>query len=481
MEIVFPPLDKMINTTFKPLWYNDDRYLILWGGRGSSKSVFAAKKLIYRCLSEDYFRFILIRNVYEDIKDSSYQTIKDCVIEMGLESLFKFTVNPLAITCVNGNKFIARGCDKTTKLKSIKDPTGAWYEEDIPSENDFITITTSIRTTKAKYLQEIFTINPEVEGNYQDHWFFKKYFSSRYPHELTFKDTAKIPLGDRLIELSYTSHHSTYKDNRWLGDGFKAFLESMQRDNPYYYTIYCQGHWGNRAIGGQFYKKFNRAHHVKLLKYNPEHVLHVSFDFNLNPYMTCLIFQLYNKTVYCIGEICLKSPKNTTRDTCKELVNRYRGHNAGMFVYGDASGKTESTATEKGFNNYTVIQDELREYRPTMRVPSLNPPVKMRGDFFNEVLSNNYAGISFAINEECTTTINDFSYCLENEDGIKDKKTAKDPDTGVTSQKYGHTSDAADYMLLEAFKQDFAAFQRGTPKRMPATIGYREHDQKHGY
>ena len=48
--------DEILNNRFVPLVDNTDRYLICYGGRGSSKSVFAAKKLIYRCLSEDYFR-----------------------------------------------------------------------------------------------------------------------------------------------------------------------------------------------------------------------------------------------------------------------------------------------------------------------------------------------------------------------------------------------------------------------------------------
>src|SRR6202044_1610908 len=119
-----------------------DRYLILYGGRGSSKSNFVAKKLIYRCLTEKYFRYILIRNTYNSIKESSYQTLVDIIVELGLKDLFEFKKNPLEIVCKNGNRFMARGCDDVTTLKSISDPCGCWWEEDIPSESDFITVTT---------------------------------------------------------------------------------------------------------------------------------------------------------------------------------------------------------------------------------------------------------------------------------------------------------------------------------------------------
>src|SRR5688500_14449015 len=96
--------EDIINKAFVPLVDNRDRYLIMYGGRGSSKSDFAAKKLIYRCITEKYFRYVLIRNQYNVIKDSSYQTIKDIVHDLGLQDLFEFKLQPLEICCVNGNK-----------------------------------------------------------------------------------------------------------------------------------------------------------------------------------------------------------------------------------------------------------------------------------------------------------------------------------------------------------------------------------------
>jgi len=58
-RINWPSWSKLVNDRFIPLVDVFDRYLVLWGGRGSSKSVFAAKKLIYRCLNEPYFLYII--------------------------------------------------------------------------------------------------------------------------------------------------------------------------------------------------------------------------------------------------------------------------------------------------------------------------------------------------------------------------------------------------------------------------------------
>lgn len=162
----------IVNKAFKPLLYNTDRYLILYGGRGGSKSDYAAKRLIANCIFHDHFRCIMMRKVQAKVKESCYRNIKDLIIEMGLRDMFSFAENPIPrIECIeNGNFFIGAGLDDTSKIKSVKDPTAVWWEEDIPDEDDFITVTTSIRTERADLLQEIFTINPECEGDYKELW-----------------------------------------------------------------------------------------------------------------------------------------------------------------------------------------------------------------------------------------------------------------------------------------------------------------------
>ena len=114
LEIINPAFDDIRERIEKV----KPRYVILYGGRGSSKSDFTAKYLIYKCLTDNYFRGILVRNTYNTIKDSQYQTIKDIIFDLGLQDLFEFKLNPLEIHCLNGNRFLARGCDDTSKLKS---------------------------------------------------------------------------------------------------------------------------------------------------------------------------------------------------------------------------------------------------------------------------------------------------------------------------------------------------------------------------
>lgn len=467
MEVIWPAWNKIINDHFVPSIHNTDRYLIEWGGRGSAKSDSIAKKLIFRCLSSKYFRYLLVRENYNTVKNSQWQTLKDVIHDLGLESLFRFKETPLEITCVNGNKFIAVGCDNVAKIKSIKDPSGAWYEEDIPDEADWITITTSIRTNKADYLQEVFTINPEVEGAYEDNWFWKRFFKGRV--EKNFRDRTVIEIDKQKVEMFYTSHHSTYHHNRWIPIEFKAFLESMKKTNPYYYTIYTLGEWGNKITGGRAYKAFERGTHLANLGYNPEEPLHISFDFNVRPYMTITVWQVGTdgdiKEACQIDEILGTDPLNTTKGVCRLFRDKYFSHTAGLFVYGDPAGKHEDTRGEKGYNDFAIIRQELIMFSPRIRVAELAPPVVQRIAWINAVLADPFAyKLRLFFHEGLNYTIMDYVYGKENADGTKFKEKDKD-EAGIQFERYHHITDANDYFLTMLFRNEFNLYLRGNRQR----------------
>lgn len=444
----------ILNESFIPLVDDKSRYIICYGGRGSGKSDFAAKKLIFRCLNEKYFKCILIRNTFSTIKESQYNTIKSIIDEWGISEYFDFLVSPLEIRCSNGNSFLCRGCDDVQKLKSIRNPSAIWYEEEIPSYEDFNTITLSVRSNEADYLQEIFTINPEVDGNFEDNWFYKQFFSGH--NTKSFIETKWVQTGNKEIPITYTTHHSTYKDNKWIGDDAKAKLESYKTEDPYRYTIHTLGEWGNKSTDGLFYRKFDRGINVDDVNYNKDLPLHISFDFNTNPYISISIWQIVNKMIYCVDEITTKDPFNNTRDACKLFKRRYANHITGLTVYGDPSGKNEDTRSEKGFNDYKIVEQELIDYRPTFRIASKHPPVKMRGDWINDIFKDRWDGLEILINPNCHMLITDLMNLRQKPDDTKLKEKDKNG-----YEKYGHLSDTMDYFMCECFKNEFSKYQRG--------------------
>ena len=451
----------LVNDSFKPLIDNESRYLVLVGGRGSSKSDFVAKQLILRCMQEKYFRYVLIRKTYRTIKESQYRTLSDLIHELGLEQFFKFVQHPYEITCINGNKFIAAGMDEPKKIKSIKDPTGCWWEEEIPEEGGFITVTTSIRTLKAKFLQEIFTINPEVEGDYEDNWFYKLFFKDKSKAETGYIESE---VNGEVVKLSYTTHHSAHKDNQWLPKEFRAFLENLKITNPYYYQIYTLGNWGNRITGSQCYKAFDYPKHVRAVNYDPEDALHISFDFNVNPYMTLTIWQVKDRKAKQIDEILGRDPDNNTAAVCKIFAKRYQSHTAGLFIYGDPSGRSEDTRSEKGHNDFTIIMSELKDFNPRRRLLTKAPAVTSRINWLNAVFGIRQGGISIMIDPRCKVTIQDYQNGKEDSDGTKFKEKGRDPDTKISYELYHHITDANDYFLCKIFAKQYAAYLRGGRK-----------------
>lgn len=468
----------LINKSFIPLVENRDRMIILVGGRGAAKSDFVAKKQIYRCLSEKFFRCIVVRSQYNTLQASCYQNLKDLIIEMGLNELFTFRLQPLNIECINGNSFMFRGCDDTNTIKSVKEPSSLWFEEDIPTEEDWLTITTSVRTLKAEYIQEIFSINPEVEGNYQDNWFWKRFFEGK-PVNQSFKESVAMEFeyngSKQTIQLKYTVHHSDHTHNKWLPMEYRARLIAEKEKNPYYYTIYTLGHWGNKQLGGRFYKMFDIGKNTRVNKYNPNIPLHISFDFNVNPYMSCSVWQIVGQRAYNIDEIAMVSPDNTTSKVCKEFTRRYNSHNTGLFVYGDPSGKNEDTRSEKGFNDFHIIQRELDKYRPVLRVAIRHPPVHLRGQWINSAFEGKVDDMQVFINETSTFLKNDLLFGKEASDGSKLKeKATKD---GVSYEKYHHMSDNQDYFLCEAFAASFQKYQRGDISQYKRQYGSNQHNE----
>lgn len=418
INVNWPKWNKIINDAFVPYVDNRDRYLIFYGGRGSSKSDFTAKKLIFRCLTEKYFRFILVRNEHNKIKDSQYQTIKDTVYALGLESLFQFMLTPLEIKCINGNKFLARGLDDSKKLKSIKDPTGVWYEEEIPDYDSFVTISTSIRTQKADYLQEIFTINPEVEGNYIDHWFFKKFFKAKYPYELTFSGNTSIKVKEIDVKLTYSIHHSTYRHNRWLPSEFIAQLMMLEEEDPYYFTVYAEGLWGHKKLAGLWAYEFKPQLHISD-KATITHGLpvYLSFDFNVNP-ATCNIFQFTRDMVAQLDEVHIEDA--SIYDVLEQIKSNY-GSSHIFRVSGDASGWAREKATFNLTNMYDIIQKELKLTDYQIDTPRVNPHLKWSRTLVNHCLKHK----NIMIHPKCSYTIGDLSQCVAKDDGTIDKANSK--------------------------------------------------------
>jgi len=240
-------------------------------------------------------------------------------------------------------------------------------------------------------------------------------------------------------------------------------IDDFEKDkvNDYeYYRIYGLGYWGKLRTGGEFWKKFKAERHVNQNDWNRSAPLFLSWDENVNPYLTCEVWQIIGKHAQQIDEIFLEDPRNRVKDVCAEFSRRYpMEHVAGLFLFGDRTSVKEDTKLEKGENFFTEIEKHLKAYRPALRLQSRNPSVVQSGNFINEIYDGSGAsGITIGIHERCKKSIFDYQYALEDSDGTIKKTKKKNKATGVTYEEFGHASDAKRYIITTAFATEYNLF-----------------------
>jgi hypothetical protein len=252
---------------------------------------------------------------------------------------------------------------------------------------------------------------------------------------------------------------SKITDNPFIPEEYKESLKTMPK---YEYEVFVNGNWElQERTGAEFYKYFRLDKHVGHCAYNPDLPIHISWDENVNPYLPCGIFQVQNKEIRFVDLILGVNPNNTIKDVCREFKFRYKNHKTGLFVYGDATSQKQDVKAEKGYNFFTLILNELKEYAPIKRVPASNPSVVMRGQFMNAVFYNGFEGISIMISPELKDAINDFTNTKEAADGTKLKRTVKNEKTGVSYQPEGHITDLTDYLVCRLFTDEYQKYQTG--------------------
>ncbi len=210
---------EMISSGFVDLYRDikDSRHreYVLKGGRGSTKSSFAALVIIERMLQRKEEHALAMRQVGATLRDSVYARLRWAAEALGAADEFEFRLSPPEIVRKStGQKIYFRGADDPGKLKSISPSFGyigtLWFEEldQFGSEG-------AVRNLEQSVLRGgegivIKTFNPPKAVN---NWV------NRF---------IKIPKEGRLV------HHSTYLTvpEEWLGKRFIDEAEYLKETNP---------------------------------------------------------------------------------------------------------------------------------------------------------------------------------------------------------------------------------------------------------
>lgn len=226
------------NRIFKDPDQSQKRYIVMKGSAGSGKSVDTAQHYILRLMSDPGRNLLCVRKSDVTNRDSTFAELQGAIFRMFGESYKKYwyiNSSDMRLECIaNHNQIFFRGVNdekQREKLKSIAVKRGkltdVWIEEATElTQSDFEIIDDRLRgeLPEGQFYQIRLTFNPVSSS----HWIKKHFFDRADPDVFT--------------------HHSTYKDNRFIDDAYYRRMERRKEVDPDGYRIYGRGEWGE--VGG---------------------------------------------------------------------------------------------------------------------------------------------------------------------------------------------------------------------------------------
>ena len=189
----------------------------LKGGRGSTKSSFAAIEIILGIMRNPDANAVCLRKVGLYLKDSVYEQLVWAIDKLGVSELWEQRVSPMTLIYQpTGQRVLFRGADKPKKIKSTKVSKGyiryIWFEEcdEFLGKGEIDTINQSLLRGGDKF-DIFYSYNPPKS---QTSWINR---------EIELQKLRK----DSLV------HHSDYRavPSGWLGEPFLQEAEQLQKTN----------------------------------------------------------------------------------------------------------------------------------------------------------------------------------------------------------------------------------------------------------
>ncbi len=252
-------IEKEVNPHFEDFLFDwNHKFYFLVGGYGSGKSYHIALKLILKLLSEKRTALV-VREVYDTHRDSTYSLLEEIVHDLGLENIIECLTSPMQIRFPNGSKIIFKGMDKPAKLKSIHNVSIIWVEEcsEVKYEG-FKELLGRLRHPTLK-LHMILSTNPVSKNN----WTYRHFFKDEQNKRLILDDEELYEKRTIITNDTYY-HHSTADDNLFLPESYIAQLEELKDYDPDLYRVARKGHFGVNGV--RVFPQFEVAPHDKVME-----------------------------------------------------------------------------------------------------------------------------------------------------------------------------------------------------------------------
>ena len=270
-------------------------HYVLKGGRGSTKSSFAAKMVPILMLKDKNYNAVVLRKVAATLRGSVYNSVLWALQDLGIKHLFKATVSPMEITLIaTGQKIVFRGCDDPVKIKSIKFETGyaaiVFYEE----------------LDQFSGMEEIRNLNQSLLRGGDKFWCLMAYNPPKSKNNWVNEEM-------EAEQSNRKCYSSTYLDGvprEWLGELFFIEAEHLKEKNEKAYKHEYLGE--ATGTGGSIFDN------VIIRKITDEEIRIMDsfyygndFGFTIDP-NSFGKFYLHNNKLYVLDEIYAPGLKNKT-------------------------------------------------------------------------------------------------------------------------------------------------------------------------
>ena len=234
--------------------FEDYRYKIYWGGRGSGKSWAFATALLMLGAREKPIRILCAREIQRSIRDSVHNLLADRIKALGFENFY--TVQQNQITGVNGTQFLFAGLYANPEsLKSMESLDIVWIEEaNTVSDNSWRLL---IPTVRKEGSQIWASFNPALKSDpvYQR-------FVLNKPDNAIVKKVS-------------------HRDNPWLTKPLKDEMQRLKEyDHEEYLHVY-EGELKQFADGSIYAKQLKTARDDKRICWLPVESVPVSTFWDL--------------------------------------------------------------------------------------------------------------------------------------------------------------------------------------------------------
>jgi len=228
----------MVTNVFWQLRQAKDRYVICFGGSGSSKS-FSMQQLLLLKTYVIKYDILVIRKTGASLRNSVFKGFQERIKSLSISDHFEVRYsndNRVIKNKITGIKIIFTGLDDPEKIKSIENIQIIFIEEaNQITKADFLELNRRVRGKEN--IQFFLLFNPVSVH----HWLKKHFFDNQTVRAKT--DIIKV----------------TYKDNPYLTETDVQELIALKDINENDYNIYALGEWGLPSGGliWQYVKDFN--------------------------------------------------------------------------------------------------------------------------------------------------------------------------------------------------------------------------------